>query len=343
MNRMPVFFLIAIMAAGFAACQQTREDVVSTDTPFILDIPAGFPTPAIPSDNLLTVRRVALGKRLFYDPILSVDSTISCGSCHQQSLAFADNRPVSPGVAGRLGFRNSPTLANVAYLSIINKDGGVPRLDLQPMVPIEDFNEMDLHPLLAADRLNAQPDYKQQFEEAYDRPADPFSITRALGAFMRTLISGNSRYDQYIYQHKEAALNAQELTGMALFFSDRTHCSQCHQGFAFTDDSFQNNGLYQTYTDAGRARVTALEEDIGRFRVPTLRNIALTAPYMHDGSLTSLENVLEHYNTGGVGHFNQSPLVEPLGLNATEKSAIIAFLHTLTDSSFISNPAFQPE
>ena len=336
-----LWFFLGLLA--FVSCQKEEVLPVQTDTPYQLQLPPGFPEPDIPIDNQLTEKRVALGKRLFYDPVLSVDSTISCASCHKQSLAFADNTAISPGVEGRLGLRNSPSLANLAYVSIFNKDGGVPRLDIQALVPIEDHNEMDLHPLIAADRLNAREDYKVQFEAAYNRPADPFSVTRALGAFMRTLISGESYYDQYRYQGKKDALTPQQVRGMQLFFSEKTNCSNCHSGFALTDDSFKNNGLYLNYADAGRARVTADSADIGLFRVPGLRNVALTAPYMHDGSIKTLAEVVNHYNNGGRGHFNQSPLVQPLGLSEIEMQDLISFLESLTDPTFISNPAFKPE
>jgi cytochrome c peroxidase len=306
---------------------------------YLLSIPHGFPYPDIPEDNTLTKARVALGKRLFFDPVLSVDSTISCGSCHKQEFAFADNRALSPGVEERLGFRNSPTLANVAYLQLVNKDGGVPKLDLQAMVPIEDHAEMDFSALKAAERLNSIPSYLADFEQAYEGEATAFTITRSLGAFMRILISGDSKYDQV--KSGQATFSTEELAGMELFFSEQAKCSSCHSNFNFTDNSFRNNGLYQEYDDWGRKRVTGLQEDEGKFRVPTLRNIALTAPYMHDGSLPNLEAVLEHYQSGGSKHPNKDPLLQPLQLNEQEKASLIAFLNTLTDFNFIRNPEFE--
>jgi cytochrome c peroxidase len=333
-------FYILLLAFLFLGSCEKEDTSALPEEVYSLEIPTGFPEPAIPENNQLTQARVELGRQLFYDPILSADTSISCTSCHKQELAFADDVPISPGVAGRLGFRNSPGLANVAWLSVINKDGGVPKLDLQPMVPIEDINEMDLHPLEAADRLNEDPAYREKFLEAYGKLAEPFTITRALGAFMRTLISGNSPYDQYAFQGDESALSDQQIRGKALFFSDRTQCGSCHAGFNFSDDSFRNNGLYLEYEDTGRRRVTGDSADIGLFRVPSLRNIALTAPYMHDGSLSTLEEVIEHYNSGGKGHFNQSPLIRPLGLSQEEKAELISFLQSLTDPSFVNNPAF---
>lgn len=338
MKKNPFYFLLFAFLF-LVSCEKENTSALPEEV-YSLEIPAGFPEPVIPENNQLTRSRVELGRQLFYDPILSVDTSISCASCHKQELAFADDVPISPGVEGRLGIRNSPTLANVAWLSVINKDGGVPKLDLQPMVPIEDVNEMDLHPLEAADRLNEDPAYREKFLAAYGKPAEPFTITRALGAFMRTLISGNSPYDQYAFQGDESALSDQQIRGKALFFSDRTQCRNCHAGFNFTDDRFRNNGLYLEYEDTGRRRVTADSADIGLFRVPSLRNVALTAPYMHDGSLSTLEEVIEHYNSGGKGHFNQSPLIRPLGLSPQERADLISFLESLTDTSFVKNPDF---
>ena len=307
-----------------------------------LHIPVGFPRPVIPADNQPTPKRIDLGRQLFYDPVLSRDSTISCASCHRQEYAFADNVPLSPGVDGRKGFRNAPTLANVAWHGRLNKDGGVVKLDMQAVVPIEDKDEMDLPLPEAAKRLRKNPQYVELFLNAYDRPPDPFTITRALASFVRTLISANSRYDQYFFQNNKDALTPGEKRGMALFFSQKTNCSTCHSGFNFTNNAYENNGLQREYpNDEGRKRVTLRPEDEGKFRVPTLRNVELTAPYMHDGRLTTLSQVLEHYNSGGSNHPNKNPAIRPLSLTETEKSDLINFLKTLTDSTFINNRNFK--
>ncbi|NRA48764.1 MAG: c-type cytochrome [Phaeodactylibacter sp.] len=335
---MRYLFLFVFFSLAIVACEEEPGSPVDL-TPYELVLPPHFPYPEFPEDNGLTVARVALGKRLFFDTALSVDSTISCGSCHKQSLAFADAIPVSPGVKGRFGFRNSPTLANVAYLSKVNKDGGVPKLDLQALVPIEDHAELSLPILHAAERLNQDPSYVLDFQRAYGEEASPFTITRALGAFQRILISANSKYDKYL--QGEVSLNQQEERGRLLFFSERTQCSSCHGGFNFTENGFFNNGLYLEYEDWGRRRVTGLSEDDGVFRVPTLRNIALTAPYMHDGTLADLQAVLQHYNTGGADHPNKDERIRPLELSVQELSDLEAFLHTLTDPAFTTNPRFQ--
>lgn len=331
-----LLFLLAV-----AGCRPDEAPADPVDrTPYALALPEGFPPPVLPPDNELTVARVALGKKLFYDPLLSRDSTVSCASCHRQALAFADDVPVSPGVEGRLGFRNSPTLANLAYLDLFNKDGGVVRLDIQALVPIEDHNEMDFRGLFAAERMQADPAYVAMSLRAYGREPSSFVITRALAAFQRTLISGEARFDRA--ERGEALLTPSEARGRDLFFSERTNCGNCHGGFNFTLNEFENNGLYADYEDQGRRRVTLDPADEGKFRVPTLRNVALTAPYMHDGSLPGLEAVIDHYDRGGSGHPNQSPLVRPLNLTEQEKADLLAFLQTLTDTAFIENPAFRP-
>ena len=179
-------------------------------------------------------------------------------------------------------------------------------------------------------------------QEAYGRKMDLYVITRAIAAFERTLISGNSRYDQFFYQGKKDALSEKEKKGMELFFSERLACSICHGGFDFTEYSLENNGLYRDYEDKGRNRVTSKEEDIGKFKVPTLRNVALTAPYMHDGSLKSLEEVIDHYQLGGKGHPNQHPATQGFEISATEKQELLLFLQSLTDEEFIHNPDFLP-
>jgi cytochrome c peroxidase len=323
-------------------CEKEPRVHVIDHTPYVLEVPAGFPLPANPDENLMSAAKVNLGKRLFYDPILSRDFTVSCNSCHKQELAFADKVSISAGVDERLGLRNAPTLVNLAYVGVFHKDGGVPKLDMQAATPIEDANEMDLPIHIAAERLNAQPDYQQAFYDAYGRPADSFTITRALAAFLRTMISGNAPYDQYTYQGVFNALNESQLRGRALFFSERLACSSCHAGFNFAQDSFFNNGLKLDYgADPGRQRVTIDTFDVGKFRVPTLRNIALTAPYMHDGSLADLSAVIDHYNQGGVGHHRQDERIKPLALTVAEKADLIAFLEALTDETFISNPSFR--
>ena len=308
---------------------------------YILHVPAGFPLPDIPADNALTKSRIALGKRLFYDPILSSDSTRSCASCHAAHLAFSDSTAVSFGIENRPGIRNSPTLANVAYQKKLLREGGVPTLEMQILVPIQEHNEFDFNILLVAERLNRMPEYVDMAEKAYGRAPDAFVITRSIAAFERTLLSGDSPYDQYTFQGKGNALSAAEKRGLDLFQSERLNCSACHAGFLFTNQDFTNIGLYEVYPDSGRIRLTGLDSDRAVFKVPSLRNVALTAPYMHDGSLTGLEAVIDHYQTGGKAHPNKSPLLKAFTVTLQERADLIAFLRSLSDQKFISNPEFR--
>ena len=308
------------------------------DAPIInhynLEIPNGFPEINYPNDNLPNHERIALGKRLFFDPILSRDSSISCGSCHFQEFAFADNKAVSPGVESKLGTRNSMSLVNLAYADFFLREGGVPTLEMQVLAPIQDHNEMDFNIIPVAERMKLIPSYIAQSLKAYNREPDAFVITRALAAFERTLISGNSNYDKN-------RMTASERDGKALFFSDSLACSTCHGTFLFTNQGIENNGLYAQYPDSGRYILTHLQEDIGKFKVPTLRNIELTAPYMHDGSILNLEEVISHYASGGKSHFNQSLLITEFTLTNLEKANLIAFLYSLTDDEFIANSNFE--
>lgn len=336
-------FTIGCFFFLLAACQkevQTPMLPPETDE-YILHVPAGFPLPDIPADNALTKSRIALGKRLFYDPILSSDSTRSCASCHAAHLAFSDSTAVSFGIENRPGIRNSPTLANVAYQKKLLREGGVPTLEMQILVPIQEHNEFDFNILLVAERLNRMPEYVDMAEKAYGRAPDAFVITRSIAAFERTLLSGDSPYDQYTFQGKGNALSAAEKRGLDLFQSERLNCSACHAGFLFTNQDFTNIGLYEVYPDSGRIRLTGLDSDRAVFKVPSLRNVALTAPYMHDGSLTGLEAVIDHYQTGGKAHPNKSPLLKAFTVTLQERADLIAFLRSLSDQKFISNPEFR--
>jgi cytochrome c peroxidase len=306
-------------------------------------LPPGFPALEVPADNALSSERVALGRMLFYDPILSRDSSISCGSCHLQAAAFTDGTRISPGVEGRLGTRNTPTLVNLAYQPYFFAEGGSPTLELQSIGPIEAQHEMDLPIGEAVQRLQQSPRYANLAEQAYQRPMDVFVITRALAAFERTLISGHSPYDRFIRQHQTDALSAEAQRGMTLFFSEQSGCGSCHNGLHLTDYQFYNLGLSATdQADLGRYRLTLDSADIGAFKTPSLRNVALTAPYMHDGSLPTLRSVIEHFDQGGKGHRLQSPLVRPLHLTDQQKDDLLAFLQALTDARFLSDPAYAP-
>lgn len=309
--------------------------------PTLMEIPKGFDEILIPEDNAFTESRWALGKKLFFDPMLSVDSTISCASCHKPELAFSDDLPTTPGVKNRPGTRNAPTLANVAYHPYFTREGGVPTLEMQILIPFQEHNEFDFNIVLLAERLRQDSTYRQMAETAYNREVDAFVITRALACFERSLISGWSPYDDFIQNDNQAVLSGAAKNGMELFFSGRTNCSTCHGGFNFTNYAFENNGLYENYADPGRFRLTGLESDRALFKVPSLRNIELTAPYMHDGSMATLEEVVAHYQSGGKNYLNKSSLIQPLDLTESEQKDLVEFLKSLTDEVFVENEMFR--
>jgi len=301
---------------------------------FILDIPQGFPAPFIPADNQLTQSRVDLGKKLFFDNMMSRDSTVSCATCHIPELAFTDGLKKGIGIRNQEVGRNTPTLTNVAYQDKFLWDGVNPSLVAQVMIPIHEHNEFDFHVLLVAERMKKDQAYVRLCQTAYGGDPNPFAITHAIASYERTLISGNSRYDQFVFQGDSLALNEDERRGMDLFFN-QLYCTECHSGFNFTNQSLSNNGLYANYLDSGRIRLTGLESDRAIFKVPTLRNIGVTSPYMHDGSKATLAEVIDHYSLGGKNHANKNATIIPFELSEKEQQDLLSFLHSLTDSTFI--------
>lgn len=330
-------FLILIILSF--SCQ-TDEEIESRYVPALMEIPKGFPDVQAPDGNEFTKARWDLGKRLFFENAMSIDSSISCGSCHQPTIAFSDNVDFSLGVEKQIGTRNSPSLTNVAYHPYFTREGGVPTLEMQVQIPIQEHNEFGFNIVLIAERLQTDASYVKMAKEAYNRELDAFVITRAIACFERSLLSGNSRYDQYVNHNISTALSDVEHSGMNLFFSDKTNCFKCHSDFNFTNYAFENNGLYEEYTDEGRFRLTGEENDRALFKVPSLRNVEFTAPYMHDGSLNSLEEVIDHYNAGGMNHPRKGKHIKSLDLSEQEKDDLLQFLKSLTDETFINNPIF---
>ncbi|MCB0687076.1 MAG: c-type cytochrome [Saprospiraceae bacterium] len=326
LNQYFLFSILSLTAVGiFSGCQSESIQ---------LEIPDGFPQPTFPEDNTPTVKRVLLGEKLFFDKNLSLDSSVACVNCHLPQLAFTDGRSKSTGIYGRQSKRNAPSILNAAYLTEVNRDGGVKKLDLQAIVPIEDEHEMGISLPELAKRLEQDPAYTKLAQEAYQQTPNPFVITRALATFIRTLYSGDSPYDQFIHGDT-TALNASAQYGKTLFESDRLNCTSCHSGYNFTNGTFQNNGLYEEYVDLGRMLITADSADLGKFRVPSLRNVALTAPYMHDGSLATLDAVLDHYQHRGANPTRlQSANLRAFTLTEDEKEALLAFLKSLTGQTF---------
>jgi len=297
--------------------------------------PPGFPKMVFPDDNALTAARVELGRRLFFDPILSLDSTLSCGSCHLPAHAFADTVAISRGVHHeQTGFRNSYSLANVGYQKALFMEGGVPSLELQALAPLGEESEMDFSIHQGAERMKRNADYVSLSKKAYDREPHGFVITRSLSAFQRSLISADSPYDRYMRNEGDHDMSEEALAGMAVFES--SGCANCHSGALFTDQRFHNIGLYEEYADNGRRRLTRLKEDEGRFKTPSLRNVEVTAPYMHDGLLVDLDEVISHFESGGKSHWNKSATIVPQTWTVEEKKQLKAFLCSLTDSTFIN-------
>lgn len=325
-----------------SACKQDAQVPLPPDQPYTLNLPEGFPEPEIPADNALTVYRVELGKRLFFDAQLSADGSVSCGSCHLPEKAFTDGLPKGVGIHERVGIRNAIHLTNVAYHESFLWDGGLNSLEAQVLAPIADTNEFASELFEVVERLETNEEYQRLSIAAYDRPFDAFVLTRAVAAFERTLISTNAPIDRYVYGGDEQALRTSQLRGMDLFFSGFVGCGGCHTGVNLTNGGFQNTGLYTIYEDPGRERITGNPADRAKFKIPSLRNVELTAPYMHDGSMETLEEVVEHYNSGGKQHPHKSHLVRKLFLTQQQKDDIVDFLKALTDYTFVENPEFRP-
>lgn len=307
----------------------------------LVRVPSHFPAMLAPEDNALTPERVLLGKRLFFDTRLSRTGTVSCSSCHLQEHAFADPDRTSAGVDGLVGTRNAPGLFNLAWGRSFFWDGGVPSLELQVIAPILNPVEMDTTLEAVSARLNADEALRPEFEAAYGEEASPFTITRALASFLRALISGQSAWDQFQVGNA-AALEPAAQRGLELFNGEKGECFHCHVGFNLTNEGYRNNGIAPDDPDIGRELLTSRVSDRGKFKVPSLRNVAVTAPYMHDGSLPTLEAVVEAYASGGRGHANTDPTIRPLELTEQDKADLVAFLRALTDDAFLRDPRFRP-
>ena len=287
-----------------------------------------YPVLEYPADNPNNAAAASLGERLFFDPILSVDSSISCGSCHKPELGFATNDRVTPGVGGVLGKRNSPSLLNVGYQPYFMREGGVPSLEMQVLVPLGDATEMAHNVVDAVRRLNRNTSYRNEFLTVYGDTASAFLLVRALANFERTLVDFDAPFDHFI-QGDATALSNEAIKGGKLFYG-KAACVQCHSGVLLTDFGFANNGTaIVDSTDYGRELLTNESGDRYVFKVPSLRKVQITAPYMHDGSVSTLADVVEQYNTGGTNHSYTDSIIEPLGLSVSEKAQLVAFLEAL--------------
>lgn len=327
------------IALLFSAC--AKNTTGPEEPPFMQNLPPDFPQVPVPADNPMSNAKVELGRHLFYDKRLSRDVSISCGSCHQQANAFSDHgQSVSRGVGGQVTTRNAPTLANVAYLPHFFFEGGVPTLEQQALAPIIAPNEMDMNTDTLIARLRPENKYRALFQQAWgDENMTIARVMKSIAAFERTIISAESPFDRWNRGDKNA-IDAAAQRGAELFFGEKGDCWHCHGGFNFTNNGFHNTGLDSAIIgDEGRYRITNNPTDIGKFKTPTLRNVALTAPYMHDGRFNTLEEVLRHYNTGGKPHPNADVLMRPLRMTENEIQDLLALLNALTDDGFITKQA----
>jgi len=382
MNKLCFLVLLAIATSGVVssasfAAQQTADARVSADE-YPWKLPKGFPKPRVPADNPMTPAKVYLGAFLFYDQRMSGNRTESCATCHQQALAFTDGKAHAVGSTGQLHPRGAMSLINVAYSAALTwSNPDEHSLEHQTLTPI--FGE---HPVELGmtgkgegflDVLRSDSLYRITFPAAFPGDPDPFTIQnamKAIAAFERTIISASSPYDRYHYGSDDKAISDSAKRGEVLFFSERLSCFRCHGGFNFSDATdfegrrrgetqFHNTGLYNIagpisypVPNLGIYEYTSKQEDVGKFKAPTLRNIALTAPYLHDGSAKTLDDVLDHYSAGGrtiVGspnagegfhNPNKDPLIRGFKLSAQERADLIAFLKSLTDDEVIHDQSF---
>ncbi|MDZ7643628.1 MAG: di-heme enzyme [Woeseiaceae bacterium] len=340
-------------------------------------LPDGYPPPAVPDDNPMSAAKVELGRWLFYDPRLSINGTVACATCHRQALAFTDGRGRAVGATGELHPRSAMSLVNVAYASRLTwANHLLDRLEIQALTPL--FGEEPVEMGMAGREaditglLRTDPRYREMLPRAFPGDADPYSIlnlVRSIASFTRSIVSFDSPYDRYLRGDQEA-LGDDAVRGLELFFSERLECFHCHGGFNFTDSSthanatvesvgFHNTGLYNVGgkgdyppPNTGLYDLTGQRRDMGRFRAPTLRNIAITAPYMHDGSIESLRGVVDHYARGGrrittgpaAGDGQRNPyrseFVREFELTERERGDLLAFLAALTDASVLTDPRF---
>jgi len=343
-------FLVAASVVAFAlvgllvhatAVLRAGGRTVPMGTPVEIKPPLGLPPVPIPSDNPPTTETIALGRRLFFDSRLSVDNTVSCASCHQPALAFSDAKRLPEGVGRQKGRRNAPSLLNVAYREAFFWDGRSPSLEAQAQEPVQNPLEM-AHTLQGAvERLMADSSYRAAFEKAFGPgPVTYEEVGKALASFERTLLCGNSPFDRYFYGHDPSALSESAKRGLEVFRnSAEGNCATCHsigdQYALFTDNKFHNDSVGPTSdnddpVDLGHYLITRIEADKGAFRTPSLRNVALTAPYFHDGSRATLQDVIGFYIRGGNPVRYRDKEIQSIWLSGQDRADLQAFLESLT-------------
>lgn len=373
---------LIVFAFSLAHAQDERLGLVQIDklvpSQYDFGLPDWVPVPLEPEGNPTTAAKVELGRYLFFDKRLSLDGTMSCETCHMQAIAFTDGRAVSRGVTGEATPRNSMSLANVGYAPVLTWGNPLLRhLERQALVPLIGKSPVELgladREAEVVDRLAAEPVYQRLFPAAFPEAKGKISLAtmvRALAAFQRTIVSVRSPYDRYRYEGDIDAVSDAVIRGEALFFGEKLECHHCHNGLHFADTvlhernrtgevAYHNTGLYNIdgkgaypANNSGIAEITGRPDDMGRFRAPSLRNVALTAPYMHDGSIATLDDVIDHYAAGGrtiksgpnagIGKDNplKSSFVPGFTLTREERADLIAFLNALTDKSFLIDPRF---
>ena len=312
-----------------------------TTTPYTIPTPSGFPNMIIPEDNPTTVEGIALGEKLFNEPLLSADGTQSCASCHFQSANFSDTNQFSTGINGGLGFRNASTLTNSGWSLSFNWDGSSNTLEEQAFEPVTNSNEMNNTWRNVENTLNANEEYKTLFKQAFNiEYIDSIHVVKAISQFERSLVSANSKFDKFY--RGEGSLSPSELNGYAIFNSERGDCFHCHGTLLFTDNLFHNNAIEseEPFSDNGFGDVTNNPSDNGKFKTPSLRNVEYSTPYMHDGRFATLEQVLEHYNSGGHYTSTVDPLMKKIGvglqLTNQDLADLLAFLKTLSDEDYVT-------
>lgn len=351
-----LIYILFFTIISFVSCNTDDEDNTYTPTPATLTIPQTLanllPVPPMPADNPLTEEGIALGKKLFYDRRLSENNTVSCGSCHKPSAAFSDNAVLSTGTQGQVGERNAMPLFNLAWNinGKFNWDGSANSIENQILIPVTHPLEMNnTWPNVEA-TLQNDANYPTLFEQAFgQRNIDSTMITKAIAQFLRTLVSGNSKFDKHLLG--EATLTAQELNGLNVFMDEKQgDCFHCHgnpNNPLWTNNNFHNNGLDAVFEDRGLGLITGDPAQFGWFKSPSLRNLAYTAPYMHDGRFATLDEVIDHYSEGLVFSETIDPLMKSVDqggvqLNENQKADLKAFLLSLSDPSLLNNPAYLP-
>lgn len=352
---MKSLFKITLLLTTLAIISSCQQEPVFINEPeaYIFPEPSvRYPKLVIPEDNPTTVQGVELGRHLFYDTKLSDNQSISCATCHLQGISFTDGTKTSVGVGGRKGTRNAPSLVNVAYMETgLFWDGRAVTLEEQALHPVENSDEMGTNWEAVVKRLKEDHYYPKAFKSAFPQEKEITKelAAKALAQFQRTILSYNSKYDRV--QRGETYFTAAELRGMYIFFDSsmkypHAECNHCHVEPLFTNLSYKNNGLDKAmelddFPDKGRGEVSGKIFDNGKFKVPALLNVEYTAPYMHDGRFKTLEEVIDHYNSGGHYADNRDANIRKLNLSDRDKADLVAFLKTLTDTTLLNNKDFE--